>query len=230
MQELLLAAVSAFSFGIMTSISPCPLATNILAISFIDRQIGKTRMVLFSGLLYSLGRMIAYIAVAAIILNSIMATEVLSHFLQKYMNKILGPLLVLVGMILLELLSFNIKGPTVTQNMTKRLESLPLIGSFLLGIVFALSFCPISAALFFINLITISINYKSSFLMPALYGLGTALPVFAFAVIIAFGAKALAKAFNKLKKIEFWIRRATGIIFVIIGIYYCLTHIFGLIT
>ena len=228
MPELLLGALSALWLGILTSISPCPLATNIAAISFIGRRIGRTRVVFFTGLLYTLGRMLTYVVLGTLLVTSILSIPQVSHLLQKYMNKFLGPILILVGMILLELIRFNIPGSGLSEKMQKRVELLGIWGAGLLGIVFALSFCPISAALFFGSLVPLSVKCGSSITLPAMYGFGTGLPVILFAVLIAFGAQSVGKAFNKLTQIERWIRRVTGGIFILIGIYYCLVYIFNI--
>jgi len=226
--SLLLGALSALWLGILTSISPCPLATNIAAISFIGRRIGRTRVVFFTGLLYTLGRMLTYVVLGTLLVTSILSIPQVSHLLQKYMNKFLGPILILVGMILLELIRFNIPGSGLSEKMQKRVELLGIWGAGLLGIVFALSFCPISAALFFGSLVPLSVKCGSSITLPAMYGFGTGLPVILFAVLIAFGAQSVGKAFNKLTQIERWIRRVTGGIFILIGIYYCLVYIFNI--
>ncbi len=229
MTALLLASLTAFWLGILTSISPCPMATNILAISFIDKKISRPKTVFLTGFTFTLGKMITFTALAAILVSSILAAEQVSLYLQKYMNKLLGPVLIIVGMILLEMLSFNLPSYQPGEKMQKRLESLGIWAGGLLGIIFALSFCPVSAALFFGSLIPLSVKHNSIFLLPAVYGIGTALPVFAFAVLIAFGAKYVGRAFNRLTAIELWIRRATGVIFIIIGIYFCLVYIFRIL-
>ena len=227
MSGLFLGALSALWWGILTSISPCPLATNIVAVSFISRRVGRTRVVFLTGLLYTLGRMLTYVVLGIFLVTSVLSVPQVSHILQKYMNKILGPVLIFVGMILLELIAFNISGPGLSEKMQRRVESYGILGAGLLGIIFALSFCPISAALFFGSLIPLSVKYKSGFTLPAVYGLGTGLPVFLFAVLMAFGAQTVGKAFNKLTQFEWWFRRITGVIFIVIGIYFCLTHIFN---
>jgi len=227
MHEFLLGVLSALWLGILTSISPCPLATNIAAVSFIGRRIGRTRVVFFTGLLYMLGRMLTYVVLGILLVTSVLSIPQVSHILQKYMNKVLGPILIFVGMILLELIRVNISGSGLSEKMQKRVELWGIWGAGLLGVVFALSFCPISAALFFGSLLPLSIKYESGFALPALYGLGTGLPVFLFAVLMAFGAQSVAKAFNRLTQLEWWVRRITGGIFILIGIYYCLVYIFG---
>jgi len=228
MSELFLGALSALWLGILTSISPCPLATNIAAVSFIGRRIGRTRVVFLTGLLYTLGRMLTYVVLGIFLVTSVLSVPQVSYLLQKYMNKILGPILIFVGMILLELIRFDVSGPGLSDKMQKRVELCGIWGAGLLGILFALSFCPISAALFFGSLLPLAVKCESGFALPALYGFGTGLPVFLFAVLIAFGVQSVGKAFNKLTQFEWWIRRITGGTFIVIGIYFCLTHIFNI--
>ena len=222
-----LAINSALWLGILTAISPCPLAANIAAISFISRQIGNRRGVLLSGLLYTSGRAFVYIAIGAGITAGLMATGEVSRFLQKYLNEILGPLLILLGMILLGMIgsgmSFNIAGDKIRDKVEKG----GIYFAFPLGVIFALSFCPVSAGLFFGALIPLSVKNSSQLILPLIYGAGTALPVIVFAFLIAFGGEMLGKAFDRLTQIESWIRRMAGVIFILVGIYYCLSHIYG---
>jgi len=223
---MLTGAFLALWLGILTSISPCPLATNILAISFIDRNIGRTRTILLTGLLYTLGRMVTYTLIGALVVYSLVAGEGLYFKIEPLMNKLLGPVLIIVGMILLELIGFSRKGAGLSEKNQKRIESMGIFGAFVLGVIFALSFCPVSAALFFGTLVPVAIEHKSAFLLPAVYGIGTALPVVFFAFLLAFSAKMVSKAFDKITVVEKWIRRITGLIFITVGIYYCLAYIF----
>ena len=223
---MLTGTILALWSGILTSICPCPLATNILAISFIDRNIGKTRTILLTGLLYTLGRMMTYTLIGALIVYSVVAGEGLYFKLEPVMNKLLGPVLIIVGMILLELISFSRKGAELSEKNQRRIEALGIFGAFVLGVIFALSFCPVSAALFLGTLIPVAIENKSAFLLPSVYGIGTALPVVFFAFLLAFSAKMVSKAFDKITVVEKWIRTITGLIFIVVGIYYCLAYIF----
>jgi len=143
------------------------------------------------------------------------------------MNKVLGPILILVGMILVELIQLNFSGSGVSEKMQKRVKALGMCGALLLGVIFALSFCPTSAALFFGALIPMALRHESGVIIPSVYGVATGLPVLVFAVLIAFGAKWVGQAYNKLVPFEQWARRITGVIFIAVGIYYCLAHIFG---
>ena len=229
MNELIVASATALWLGILTSIGPCPLATNIAAVSFIGKSTEHPRFVLLAGLLYTLGRVLIYVVMGALLVSSILAASTISHFLQVYLNKILGPLMILVGMVLTDLLSFNIGSLGISSKVQGHVERMGLWGALPLGMVFALSFCPISAALFFGSLVPLAAKTGSPLALPFVYGIGTGLPVIAFALLIAFGAHALAKAFHRVKKIERWARLATGIIFILVGIYFSLVYIFKLI-
>lgn len=218
---------SALWLGILTSISPCPLASNIAAISLIGRRVGESRRVLLSGALYTAGRTLAYVALAGIVLAGLLGSGEIARFLQKYLNQILGPVLMVVGMVLLGMLgstlSFNLAG----QRVRDRAKNGGIWWSGGIGMLFALSFCPVSAGLFFGALLTLSAAHESRMLLPGLYGVGTALPVIVFAFLIAFAAGKVGSAFNRLAQVEWWIRSATGVVFILVGIYYCLTHIYG---
>jgi len=218
---------SAFWLGLLTAISPCPLASNIAAISFIGRQVGNHRSVLLSGLLYTLGRSLTYVVLGVVLAGGLLAVPEVSRFMQKYMNEILGPVLILLGMILLGWigsgLSINLAGQGVQQKAAKG----GMIWAGLLGILFALSFCPVSAGLFFGGLIPLSLQCGSRFLLPAIYGLGTALPVVLFAFLLVISTEAVGKAFHRFTQIEKWVRVIAGVLFIFAGIYYSLTHIYG---
>ena len=224
--DWLLGVGSAVWLGILTSISPCPLATNIAAISFIGRGVGRPRAVLSTGILYACGRTLVYVALAALLVSSLLSAPGVSHALQKYMNKALGPLLILVGMVLLDLLRIPTRGSNIGQAVGHRAARWGVWGGLLLGVVFALAFCPASAALFFGSLLPISLKYESRLLLPLAYGIGTGLPVILFALAMAAGAGAVARVFQKVTVIERWARAATGVIFVAIGIYFCMVFVF----
>ena len=227
MDQFMIAAASALWLGILTSISPCPLAMNITAISYVGRRVDSPRRVLGAGLFYTAGRALTYTVLGALLVASLLAAPRLSHMLQKYMNLALGPLLIIIGMVLLELISFSRRGGGVSDRMQRRVDRLGMWGALLLGIVFALSFCPVSAALFFGSLLALAVRHESGVILPAVYGIGTGLPVLLFAILIASGANRIGKAFNRMAAFEFWARRITGTMFIAAGIYYSLTYIFG---
>ncbi|MGM0597658.1 MAG: aromatic aminobenezylarsenical efflux permease ArsG family transporter [Myxococcota bacterium] len=228
MPDLFITFATAFWLGILTSISPCPLATNIAAISFVGRKVDKPAMVLLSGLIYTLGRMLAYTALGLLLVGGMQKVPILSHLLQKYMNMLLGPILIIIGMILLELLSFNLGKGRIANFFKNKFQSLGLLGAGLMGIIFALSFCPTSAALFFGSLLPLSLQQQSGIVLYLVYGIATGIPVLVFAVLLALGAKQVGKAYNKVVFLEKWARKITGVLFIGIGIYYSLVYIFAL--
>jgi cytochrome c-type biogenesis protein len=204
------------------------MATNIAAISFIGRRVGSPRKVLLTGMLYTVGRAMTYVVLGVILTASILSASSMSHVLQKYMSKFLGPILILVGMVLLNLIEIKTSGRAVSEKLKQRAETWGMWGALMLGVVFAASFCPISAALFFGSLLATALRVESVALVPLLYGIGTALPVLCFSFIIAIGGKSLGSAFGRLTVFEKWARTATGVIFVMVGLYYSLRYIFVL--
>ena len=227
MQSFYLDVFSAFWLGILTSISPCPLATNIAAVSFISRNLGSSKKVLWSGLLYAAGRMLTYVAIAVLAVASLLSLPEVSFFLETNMHKIIGPLLIVVGIILLDVLPFTFSASLVSSSMQEKAGKWGLWGSGILGIIFALTFCPLSAALFFGSLIPLAIDGKSAVLMPSVYGLGTALPVIAFAFVMAFGVKSIGRIFDKLTQIEKWVRKLTALVFIGAGLYLLVKNLMG---
>ncbi len=226
MDGLLLGSASAMWLGILTSISPCPLATNIAAMSFIGKDLGSPARVLLTGALYTIGRTVAYAALAALLLASVFAIPDVSFFLETYMNKLLGPMLIIVGILLLDLIPIAFSASCVTDKVETRLRTSGLAGAGLLGMLFALSFCPVSAALFFGSLMPLAAHHGSAVTLPSLYGIGTGLPVFVFAVLLALGAQWVGKAFQRLARIEKWARRITAVVFIVVGIRFCLNYLF----
>jgi len=229
MDSIWLAAGSALWLGVLTSISPCPLATNIAAVSYLGRQVGSTRAVLLSGGLYTGGRTLAYVVLGAAAVWSLMSMVAVSSFLQGGFHRALGPLLIAVGLLLLGLFNVNLPGFGVSSGLQQRVDRSGVWGAGLLGIVFALSFCPVSAGLFFGTLVPLAADRSSPLLLPTLYGIGTALPVAGFAVLLAAGAGWLGKALDRVQALEVWARRVTAVVFIGVGVYETLRSTFYVI-
>jgi cytochrome c biogenesis protein CcdA len=224
MTELLLAAGSALWLGILTSISPCPLATNVAAVSFLGRRIDAPVKVLLSGLSYTAGRTLAYVLLAAVLIAGLLSIPGVSMFLQRHMNQALGPLLIVTAVLLTGWLPVTLPGFGNAANRAQQRESGGAWFAALLGLLFALSFCPVSAALFFGSLVPLSLEQESWVVMPTLYGVGTALPVVGFAVLIALGSRSVAVAFERLTVFERWARRVTAAVFLVVGLYMTWTY------
>lgn len=228
MTTVVVALSSALWLGILTSISRCPLATNVAAVSFIVRRWQNPADSLVSGILYSIGRMSAYTVIGMMSVWGVLNIPLVSQFMQEYSGKILGPILIIVGMILVDLISFNFSGTSRLARLEEKAVKWGHTGSFVLGVVFALAFCPVSAALFFGALIPAAIANDSAFAMPAIYGLGTGLPVLFFAVFFAAGIRKIGGIVRHISTVEIWSRRVTGLVFIIVGLYYSLTRIFNM--
>lgn len=244
----LLYAGAALYLGVLTSISPCPLATNIAAISYIGRKVGNSRAVITAGILYTVGRCMVYIALAVVLTTTAMSIPAVSLFLQKYMYQALGPVFLLLGMFLAGLITTNFGGGGISEAMQKRIDAMGVSGAMLLGMLFAVAFCPTSAAWFF-GLITlimgseagaittvltkIGINLPEASLpgvtlvVPLIYGIGTALPVLMVAFLLGYSAKSVGKAYNVLSRVEWWARQVTGWVFILLGGYFSMTTLVG---
>jgi len=226
MNDFILGLTSALWLGILTSISPCPLATNIAAISYLSKNIVHPNAVLRSGVAYTLGRMIAYASLGFIIVKSLLSIMVIAQFLQHYLNILLGPILIIVGLVLLDVIKINIAGFVLSpENQQKLATKGGVTGSFVLGFFFALSFCPISAGLFFGSLIPLSLQNQYGTILPLFFGFGTGLPVLLFSVCLAFGVQSVTKWFHKVGHLEYYARKITGVIFIIAGLFYLRIYI-----
>ncbi len=217
-----------FFIGIATSISPCPLASNIAAVAYLSRDVESKQKVIYSSLLYVTGRTLTYSILGAIIILAVVERRIISDFLQGTFNQILGPILLIFGIFLTNIIKigFNSKGTKLIE-WQKKIASRGLIGSFILGILFALAFCPISSVWFFI-MIGIAVNVSGGITFPVIYGIGTGLPVLFFALLIVFSVNLLGKIFGKVELYEKWFRKITGVIFILIGIYITLTQTLGI--
>lgn len=223
-----LAAGTAVWLGVLTAISPCPLATNLAAMSYLARFTGSRRQQLGAGLLYAFGRALAYTLVGGVLSFGLLSAPALSAFLQRHMDQLLGPLLLLVGMALLGMLPGLPSFGGVSTGVQHRLVGKGVLGSGLLGFLFALAFCPVSAALFFASLIPLAVRQDSAWLLPSLYGIGSAAPVLAFGLLLLCGRELAGRWFARTQKLDRWLLPATGWAVVAIAVYMCLTSTLGL--
>lgn len=211
--------ISAFLLGLMTAISPCPLATNITAIGYISKDIESNKRVFYNGLVYTLGRAITYTLIGLLFFFGVNQIE-FSGFFQQWGEKILGPVLLIFGLFMLGIFTLKIPGlESLTQKVEQKSAS-GFWGVLFLGIVFALAFCPYSGVLYFGMLIPMTISSVSGLYLPAVFALGTGVPVVIFAWLIAFSIGSMGNFYNKLKTFETWFRRIIAATFIGIGIYY----------
>lgn len=217
--------VSAVWFGILTSISPCPLATNIAATTFIGRQIQTRFGTLAAAAAYTGGRALAYIAICAIIVAGLFSIPGTSMFLQQHMNKVLGPLLIVTGLLILDIVPLRLHAwGRGDSKLMRRLSNSGAVGAVFLGFIFALSFCPVSAALFFGSVLPMALKFESGVWLPLWYGVGTALPVISFALALDFSARLASKFIQGLSVVERYLRRLTAAVFIGIGFYFTIVY------
>lgn len=210
---------SAFLLGLMTAISPCPLATNITAIGYISNDLENRKRVFINGLIYTLGRAISYTAIGLLFWFGASEFKI-SGFVQEWGERVLGPLLIVIGLFMLDIFTIKIPGISwLTDKMEARSKK-GFWGALLLGIVFALAFCPYSGVLYFGMLIPMTISSASGLYLPVIFALGTGIPVILFAWLIAFSLGSISGIYNKLKIFERWFRRAIAVLFMAVGIYY----------
>jgi len=210
----------AFLLGIMTAISPCPLATNITAIGFISKDIENKKKIFLNGLYYTLGRAISYTGLGVILYFGASKFHV-AKFFQVYGERILGPLLILIGIFMLDLIKIKIPGTSIiSENLVKRSKVGSSWSALLLGIIFALAFCPYSGVLYFGMLIPMSVASPSGLFLPFIFAIAIGLPVIIVAYILAFSISNLGGFYNKIKTFEKWFRRVVAVAFIIVGIYY----------
>lgn len=212
--------LSAFILGLMTAISPCPLATNITATAFISKNISSKRKVFLSGLLYSLGRGFSYTVIGLILYFGASKFHI-ARFFNQNGEKYLGPLLIIIGLIMLNIIQLNFLGKLNFQDkLSEKFKDKGLLGSFFIGVIFALAFCPYSGALFFGMLIPMTISSADGLCLPIVFAFGTGLPVILFTYLLAFAAGNISLFYTKIEKIEKMIRLITGVVFIIVGVYY----------
>jgi cytochrome c biogenesis protein CcdA len=212
--------LAAFALGLLTAIAPCPLATNITATVFIAKTITNKKKVLLSGLLYTLGRVFSYTFIGAIIYFGASKFQIAKLF-QGNGEKFIGFVLIAIGLVMLDVIKLNfIEGGTLTDKLSEKFKTKGLLGSFLLGALFALAFCPYSGALFFAMLIPMTLSTSAGLALPVVFSFGTGLPVILFASVIAFSMEKLGLYFKAITKVEKVMRFLAGIVFILTGLYY----------
>ena len=222
-------ALTAFLLGLITAISPCPLATNIAAIGYIGKEMENRKWIFINGLLYTLGRILAYTILGIVVISilregaSIFGVQ---KFVAKYGEMIIGPALLLIGLYMLfghklRLPSFGFSGKG-----GEKIAKNGSWGAFLLGVLFAMAFCPSSGIFYFGMLIPMSATATGGYFLPIIYAIATSLPVIIFAWVLAFGANQIGAVYGKIQMVQRWLNLIVGVLFVAIGIYYCIMILF----
>lgn len=210
----------AFILGLMTAISPCPLATNITAIGYISKDIENRKHTFVNGLLYTLGRTISYTGLGIILYFGASKFHI-AKFFQLYGERVLGPLLVIFGILLMNIIPFrSLGGGRFTEKISNAKWSKNGWSALLLGMLFALAFCPYSGVLYFGMLIPMSVSSPDGLLLPPVFAIATGLPVILIAWLLAYSLAGIGKFYNRMKAFEKWLRWVIAVLFVIAGFYY----------
>ena len=220
--------IAAFLIGLLAAISPYPMATNITAMAYISRNITDRKYVVTSGLLYMLGRMVSYSMVGMLVILVGLSIPGISEALQDWGEIILGPLFIIVGILMLGIVKIPfVQGGGRLSSLAERVANKGRLGAFLMGVIFALAFCPYTAILFFAVLIPLAMQSTGGITFPAVFALGTGLPVLIFAVLLSFGVAKVSQWFNKVTAAERVMRRIVALVFIGVGIYYVVLLIQG---
>jgi cytochrome c-type biogenesis protein len=216
--------LTAFVLGLMTAISPCPLATNITAIGFISKDIQQKRRVFTNGLLYTLGRAVSYTVLGVILIvlfQQGVSLFKVQRFVSLYGMYLLVPLLMVMGVFMLDIIKVSLPGvSSLTTKMEEKASSGSAWSSFLMGVVFALAFCPYSGVLFFGALIPLSVSVSAGYALPFVFAIATGLPVVLFAWVFAFSLSSVSLFYTKMKVFEKWFRRVVGVVFISVSLYF----------
>jgi len=216
--------LTAFILGLMTTISPCPLCTNVTAIGFLSKNVKNRQQIIVNGLMYALGKIIAFTSLAAVFVlgGSILPTQ---HFFETYGEMLLGPFLILGGLFMLEFFHFHHHtskhhaSGSYSDRIISKSKSGSTTWSLLLGIIFSLAFCPYSGVLYFGGLIPLTLAEPAGLLLPVIFAIGTGLPVIIVSWILAYSLSGIGSFYNKIQVFEVWFRRITAVIFILVGIY-----------
>jgi len=213
--------ISAFLLGLLATIGPCTMATNIAAVAYISRRLTDRKYAIMTGTLYTLGRMFTYSVLGILIIVIGLNTPGVSTFLQIVGEKAMGPFLIAIGLILLfiDRVSFG-RGSGKLSAMGGKVADWGMIGGFPLGALFALAFCPVSATLFFMVLIPLALKSTGGVILPAMFAVGTGLPVLVFGTLLSLGIAGVATWMNAVTRVEKIVRIAMSIVFIAIGVYY----------
>ncbi|HNV51775.1 MAG TPA: aromatic aminobenezylarsenical efflux permease ArsG family transporter [Tenuifilaceae bacterium] len=211
--------LTALILGLMTAISPCPLATNITAVGFISRDIENKHRVFINGILYTLGRAITYTAIPLIIFFGVDQLK-FSGFFQRYGEKIIGPLLIVIGLFMLDFIKVNFPAMNRLSTRMQHKETWSSLDAILLGIVFALAFCPYSGVLYFGMLVPMTVSSASGLYLPVVFALATGIPVIIFSWLLAYTVSGIGGFYHKVKTFELWFRRVIAFLFIVVGVYY----------
>ncbi|MGL5937618.1 MAG: aromatic aminobenezylarsenical efflux permease ArsG family transporter [Phocaeicola sp.] len=217
--------ITAFLLGILTAISPCPLATNVTAIGFISKDIGSKHQVFWRGILYTLGRILTYTLLGFLlipILREGTSMFAIQKSIGKYGELLIAPALILIGLFMLFGGRLNLPKFGFSGNGGEKMREKGSWGSLLLGILFSLAFCPSSGVFYFGMLMPMAAAEAEGYLLPVIFAIATGLPVILVAWILAYSVAKLGTFYNRMQLFQKWMNKIVALLFIVIGGYYLL--------
>lgn len=211
----------AIGLGLLCAVSPCVMATNVAALAYVGRKATQPGDAVVTAVLYTLGRMFSYTAIGVLIVLAGLEVSVLSRFLQGAGSRFIGPFLILVGIVLL--VAHRLPAPAGgggIQRLGAKFGDMGVLGGFPLGALFALAFCPYSGVLFFAVLIPLALQTSGGVALPAVFAIGTGVPVLLFGALLSFGVGRVSSWTDKLTRADRAIRITTAVLFIAAGVYY----------
>ncbi len=219
--------LSALVLGLMTAISPCPLATNITAVGYIGKDLESRNRVFLNGVFYTLGRSITYTVIPLLIFLGANQFQ-FSGFFQRYGEKFIGPVLIFIGLLMLDVIHLSLRGTGRYAEKFQNRTAWRYWDSLLLGVVFALAFCPYSGVLYFGMLVPMTVTSASGLFLPLIFAVATGIPVIVFAWILAFAVSEVGTVYRRIKIFELWFRRVVALLFLVVGVYYIMHAFWGI--
>ncbi len=219
-----LPVLAAFVLGLMTAISPCPLATNITATAYLSKNLGSKHKVLLSGAFYTLGRMFTYTALGLLFYFGASQFKV-TRLIQGIGGLWLGVALVVAGILMLDVIKFRI--PLLDKLAPKVDEEKRRSGywnAFVMGVAFALAFCPFSGVLYFAVLIPMTLASPAGLLLPPVFSVATGLPVIVISYLLAYSMANIGRFYNSMQSFEKWFKRIVAAVFIVVGVYYIVIY------
>lgn len=211
--------VTALLLGVLGALSPCQLTTGAGAVALIGRH--PDRRPLLAGFAYVGGKALVYalLGLLVVLLGQALATSSIPVI--QVVRRILGPLMLVIGLVLIGALRSRLTlglGERVAAFAANRLDATRPRGAFVLGMAFALAFCPTLFLLFFGLLIPLALASPGGLLFPALFALGTAVPLLVLLALLGLGLGGTARASSVMQRAQPILTSVAGFVLIAAGL------------
>jgi len=210
--------VSALLFGLLGATSPCQLTTGASALAYVARVAGDRRALAANALAYLLGKALVYTVVGVAVILAGQQLAQLSIPVIIVARKVLGPLMILLGLFLLGLVPLRFSPGHGLAAWLEARAGASAGGAFLLGAAFAFAFCPTLFLLFFGLTIPLALGSPLGVAYPGVFALGTTLPLLGLAALLAVGRGASKRYLSTTRRFARWLRPAAAVVLVLAGL------------